>query len=170
MKRLLVLAAILFAFASAAPAQAPQATFQDELLDHLQGHWVLTGTIAGKATTHDVDAQWVLNHQYLCFKETSREKNTQGLPAYDAAVYFGWDKPSERYFAIWLDVWGGFGKATVGYAARSGDTMHYRFNDGHSDFHNVIAYDRKTDTWTIAMDNEVNGQLKPFARVTLTRK
>src|SRR5579872_4632366 len=38
-----------------------QPTFHDPLLDHLAGNWVLQGTIAGKETTHDVEAAWVLN-------------------------------------------------------------------------------------------------------------
>ncbi len=53
---------------------AQQTTFQDSLLDHMIGKWVLQGTIAGKETTHDVIAEWVLSHQYLQLHETSREK------------------------------------------------------------------------------------------------
>jgi hypothetical protein len=29
-------------------------TFQDSLLEHMTGMWVLQGTIAGKETTHDI--------------------------------------------------------------------------------------------------------------------
>jgi len=31
----------------------------------LQGHWKLFGTIRGKNVEHSVEAQWVLNHQFL---------------------------------------------------------------------------------------------------------
>ena len=33
----------------------------EHLLDHLTGKWVLTGTSGGSETTHDVDAEWILN-------------------------------------------------------------------------------------------------------------
>lgn len=155
---------------TACMAFGQQPTFHDELLDHLQGHWVLRGTIAGKQTVHDVNAQWVLGHQYLRFTEAAREKNAKGEPAYDAEVLIGWDQPGNRYFAIWLDVWGGFSKASVGYAPRTGDEIRFLFNDGKSDFHNTFAYDRKADTWEWHMDNEDNGKLIPFARVRLTRE
>jgi hypothetical protein len=55
-------------------AGAQQPTFHDALLDHLAGSWVLQGTIAGRPTTHDITAEWVLAHQYLRLQEVSREK------------------------------------------------------------------------------------------------
>jgi hypothetical protein len=170
MKKLLAVVAFSLALSALAVSQAPQPTFHDELLDHFQGSWVLQGTIAGKETTHDLTNDWVLNHQYFRIHEVSREKNAQGNPAYEAMVILGWDPPTSRYFAIWLDVWGGFGKATVGYAPRSGDEIRFLFNDGKSDFHTTFLYDRKADTWEWRMDNEENGKLKPFARVKLTRR
>ncbi len=168
MKRLAIL--FLLLVTACLPLAAQQPTFQDELLDHLTGHWVLRGTIARKATTHDVTAEWVLNHQYLRLHEISREKNAKGLPEYEANVYLGWDEVTHRYLAIWLDVWGGFGKATVGYSPRNGDTLRFLFNDGTSDFHTTFLYDRKAAQWEWQMDNEDHGKLVPFARVKLTRE
>lgn len=167
MKHIYLALVLLFASGLAFAQQPP---FHDELLDHLQGHWVLRGTIAGKQTVHDVNAQWVLGHQYLRFTETAREKNAKGEPAYDAEVLLGWDQPGNRYFAIWLDVWGGFSKASVGYAPRTGDEIRFLFSDEKSTFHNTFLYDRKADTWEWRMDNEDNGKLRPFARVRLTRE
>jgi hypothetical protein len=151
-------------------AQQPQPTFQDALLDRYQGAWVLQGTIAGKQTTHDISASWVLNHQYFCIHETSREKNAKGEPAYAAIVFVGWDAASSRYFAIWHDVWGGFGPTSVGYAPRTGDEIRFVFRDGSGkdDFHTTFAYNRSADTWDWQMDNVDNGALIPFARVKLT--
>jgi hypothetical protein len=170
MKKLLASAAFSLALGALAVGQQPQPTFHDELLDHFQDSWVLQGTIAGKETTHDLTNDWVLNHQYLRIHEVSREKNAQGNPAYEAMVFIGWDQPNNRYFAIWLDIWGGFGKATVGYAPHSGDEIHFLFNDGKSDFHTTFLYDRKADRWEWRMDNEENGKLTPFARVKLTKR
>jgi hypothetical protein len=166
MKRLAITLLLLF---TTSLALAQQPTFHDELLDHFQGHWVLRGIIMGKQTTHDVNAQWVLAHQFLRFTETAREKNAKGEPAYDAEVFLGWDQPTSRYLSVWLDITGGF--TCVGYAPRTGDEIRFLFNDGKSNFHSTFLYDRKSDTWEWRMDNEgENGALKPFARVKLTRE
>ena len=77
-----------------APGQAQQTstdTAPIALLDHLAGHWVMTGTLGGKRITHDVDATWVLKREYLQFHEVSRDKDASGVPAYEAIVLLGWD-------------------------------------------------------------------------------
>ena len=63
----------LLALTFAIVGYAQQPTLEDPLLNHLVGHWTLTGTIRGQQTTHDVDASWVLNHQYIQLREVSRD-------------------------------------------------------------------------------------------------
>ena len=67
---------------AATPALAQQATFNDPLVNHLAGKWVLTGQMDKEPVTHDVAAEWVLAHQYLEIHEVSREKNNDGSPVY----------------------------------------------------------------------------------------
>jgi hypothetical protein len=152
---------------------AQQTTFQDSLLDHFIGKWVLQGTIAGKETTHDVAAEWVLGHQYLQFHEISREKDSTGAALYEAIVFIGWDQPSDQYACLWLDVTGGGGLSpqAIGCAKRSKGTIAFVFkvNDG-SLFHTTFLYNQDTDTWQWLMDGEENGKMLPFARVVLTKK
>jgi len=64
---------------------------QLSLLDRMVGHWVLKGVVHGLETTHDVDMDWVLNHEYLRIHEVSRERNGEGLPVYEAYVTLGRD-------------------------------------------------------------------------------
>ena len=59
----------------ATPAFAQQASFNDPLVDHLAGKWVLSGEMDHGQVTHDFNAEWVLAHQYLEINEVSREKN-----------------------------------------------------------------------------------------------
>ncbi len=82
---------ILIATASL-PVFAQQSVAQEPLLDHLTGNWILQGTIAGRETTHDVDAEWVLGHEYVRLHETSREKKAQGQAAYEAIIFIEWDE------------------------------------------------------------------------------
>ncbi len=155
------------------PASAQQQTFQDLLLDHLVGTWVLQGTIAGSATTHDIACEWVLGHQYVRFHEVSREKNASGQAEYEAIVFIGWDQALGQYACLWLDNTGGGGLTgqAIGHAKREGDEIAFLFKgqDG-SVFHTTFAYGKESDTWEWRMDGEEGGKLQPFARVKLTRK
>jgi hypothetical protein len=168
MRTILKVAACLTLGAGLAWGQQP--TFHDQLLDHLTGNWVLQGTIAGKETTHDVAVEWVLEHQYVRIHEVSREKNPQGLPAYEAMVFVGWDQSSSEYVCAWLDVYGGMSPATIGRAKRSGDEIHFLFKDTGSVFHTRFVYHPDAGTWEWTMDSEEKGAMKPYARVKLTRK
>jgi hypothetical protein len=168
---ILKIVALLILASSAAPAQ--QSKFQDPLLDHLIGKWVLQGTIDGKETTHDIVAEWVLDHEYVRLYEVSREKDARGQAAYEAIVFIGWDESSSQYVCLWLDSTGGGGLSdpTIGRAKRSGDEIAFLFKaKGGSVFHTTFAYSRSSDTWQWLMDGEEGGKLEPFARVRLTRK
>jgi hypothetical protein len=154
-----------------APGQ--QSTFQDPLLDHMVGTWILQGTIDGKATTHDIDTDWVLGHEYVRLHEVSREKDAKGQAAYEAIVFIGWDQPTGQYACLWLDSTGGGGLMgqAIGHAKRGGDEIAFLFKAGDGSlFHTTFAYDKKADTWEWRMDGEEKGKLQLFARVKLTRK
>jgi hypothetical protein len=152
---------------------AQQTIFQDSLLDHFIGKWVLQGAIEGKETTHDVVAEWVLGHQYAQFHEVSRERNNSGEPMYEAIVFIGWDQLSSQYACFWLDGTSGNGltNPVIGHAKRSDDKIAFlfKFNE-NSLFHTTFLYDRGSDTWQWSMDDEENGKLQQFARMKLTRK
>jgi hypothetical protein len=130
-------------------ASVQQPTFQDPLLDHFIGKWVLQGTTDGKETTHDIISEWVLDHQFVRLHEVSREKNAQGQAAYEAIVFIGWDQSSSQYACLWLDSTGGGGLSApaIGHAKRSNDEIAFLFKgkDG-SIFHTTFAYSKGTDT------------------------
>jgi hypothetical protein len=160
-------------FLLSVPAAAQQQGFQDALLDHLAGNWVLRGTIAGSETTHDIAAEWVLGHQYLRIHEVAREMDSVGAPAYEAIVFIGWDEPTGRYACLWLDVTGGGGLTgeAIGHAAPNGDELAFVFDPGDGGvIHNTFVYNREADTWQWLIDNDNGGNRTPFARVTLTRQ
>src|SRR5271170_7891813 len=166
-----VIFALLLAVSFSATAQ--QATPQETLLDHLAGNWILQGTIAGGETTHDIESDWVLNHEYLRIHETSREKNAQGKPAYEAIVFISWEASSSDYRCLWLDSTSGEGLAStqgIAKGKRNGDEIAFLFKSKDGDFHTTFAYNRSADTWQWLMDGEENGKLSPFARLKLTRK
>ena len=157
-------------FCCSVAAQIPAAPAA--LLNHLAGTWVLQGTIAGKPTTHDVHAEWVLNHEYLELHETSREKNAGGVPAYEAIIYIGWDAKAQQYVCLWLDSTSGDGLSSgiLARANQSGDSIPFVFKLSASDqIHTTFSYDKAADTWQWIIDNIANEKTRRFADVRLNR-
>jgi hypothetical protein len=168
--KLAVLALLLLAAFS---SSAQQPTSKDPLLDRLAGNWVLQGTIAGRETTHDIESEWVLNHEYLQLHETSREKNAQGQPAYEAIILIEWDESLSEYRCLWLDSTGGGGLSTeIAHGKRGNDDIAFSFKDKDKDggVHTTFTYSKSTDSWNWLIDNQIGAKLTPFARVKLTRK
>src|ERR1700723_761034 len=171
---LLALLILAFLIMASFSVSAQQPTQRDPLLDHLAGSWVLQGTIAGRETTHDIESEWVLGHQYLRLHETSRDKNAQGQPAYEAIVFIEWDESSREYKCLWLDSTGGGGlSAPISQGKRGNDENAVFFsdqNDKKNGVRQTIPYNKGADTWNWRIDNESGGKLTSFARVKLPRK
>ncbi len=171
MKRFVITILILiFIFPIAAKSQ--QLTQPDSLLNKLTGKWVLRGTIAGKATIHDIDAKRVLNGQYVQLKEVSREKDEKGKSLYEAQVYLCWQEAKKQYFCLWLDNTSnqGISNQVIGKAKQNGEKIEFVFTfSDATHFYTTFLYDRETDTWQWHMDGEEKGKSQPFARVKLTK-
>jgi hypothetical protein len=154
-------------------AVAGPSSLNDPLLDHLVGTWVLRGEIAGRPVTHAVTARWVLAHEYIQIRETSRARTAAGTPEYAAIVYIGWDPDLKQYACLWLDSTGGNGLVgwALGHAPADASQLAFLFldKDGEPSLHNTFAYDGVASTWTWTIDNVDKGQIQPFARLKLTR-
>jgi len=145
-----------------------------KLLDRLAGNWVLTGTIGGKQTTHDVHAGWVLRREYLQIHEISREKNANGEPAYEAIILVSWDPKANQYACLWMDSTAG-GALTSPVTCRAtpaaDDSIPFVFTLSPTEsLHTTFAYRRATDQWRWTIDDQTNGKTDRFADVALSRK
>jgi len=164
-----LLCVVLGSFSASAEDSTAAAT---KLLDHLAGNWVLQGTIAKKQTTHDVEAIWVLNREYMQLHEISRERNASGGPAYEAIVYISWDAKTQEYICMWLDSTAGGGLSAEGLAhgKLAGDSIPFIFTTSPTDqIHTTFSYNKTADTWQWLIDNVENKRTQRFATVTLTR-
>jgi len=144
-----------------------------QLLDHLAGDWILTGTIAGKQTTHDVQAAWVLRREYLQIHEVSREKNANGEPAYEAIILVSWDANAKQYACLWMDstAGGALTSPVTCRAAAAPDSIPFLFTLSPSEsLHTTFRYRRATDRWQWTIDDEKDGKMERFADVELARK
>jgi len=168
MKRLLILTSIFLALI----ATAQQSPTQSPLLDHLAGKWLMEGMVGKQQVTHELDAEWVLQHHYLRFHEVSQDKNDKGEPQYDATVFIGWNEKTKRYACVWLDVYGGLTSESIGVAIPKENELDFVFTNeqGEKSFTNSFIYDSKTNTWENRLDNVVKGEAKPFARFKLRKE
>ena len=144
-------------------------------LERLGGSWILRGTLAGKVTTHDVTAAWILDGLYLELHERSRESDAKGKPQYEAVVLLGVDPAIGEFQCLWLDSTGGGGLSPTafGRGKRTGDSIPFLFRepDGTISFSNTFSYDSDAQAWTWELDNvRKDGTRAPFGRVRLTRQ
>jgi hypothetical protein len=160
------------ALALLCPAQQAPMSGPVALLDHLAGDWVLTGKLGNRQTTHDVHAQWVLNHEYLQFHEISREKNAQGDPAYEAIVTIEWNEKRHEFVCQWLDSTEGGGLyGPLGHAQPMPSSVPFIFTISPAErLETTFAYTAAADTWRLTIDDVANGKTDRFGDVQLARK
>ena len=160
--------------ASTGMAQDKAATAPQALMEKMTGQWEMTGVIAKKTTTHDVDVDLVLKREYIRIHEVSREKDASGDPAYEAWIYLVWDPKKSEYAIMWLDNTAAtnFAPEGVGHAKPDGDRIPliFKLADG-TGIHTTFEYDRAKDTWSWTIDNiDKAGKPASFAKLTLSRK
>ena len=124
----------------------------------------------GREAHHDVQAEWVLNHQFLRI----HEKTAAGAPAdehfYEATWFLGYDSVSERYVLHLLDVFGARFSETLGYGIRDGDAIRFVFEYPDGPFHTTFRWSREKESWEWLMEQKnKEGKWTNFADLTLTR-
>ena len=159
---------------SALLAQGPTQSEPDRLLQQMVGRWVMSGTIAKKAVTHDVDVDWLLKRQYIRLHEVSREQGVDGAAGYEAWIFIAWDAKASEFAVLWLDntETTNFAPEGIGHAKLDGDKIPFvwKLADG-SGIHTTFAYDRVTDSWSWTIQNvDRSATESPFASLTLVRK
>ena len=146
----------LFAFFQSKPPEpldGPNRPFNDDLLDNLQGQWKLKGNIAGHPAEAELEAAWVLNHQFLKVHEKATTP-IPGRPLYEADVYIGYDNASERYVAHWIDIYGGRFSETIGFGARSGNNIKFVFEYPDGPFHNTFSWNAGSKSWRLLLEQK----------------
>ena len=144
--------------------------WHDDLVDHIAGTWKLEGQVMGRDGHHEVQAEWVLNHQFLRI----HEKTSAGAPGdehkYEATWFLGYDPISERYVLHLLDVFGGRFSETLGYGTRDGDAIRFVFEYPDGPFHTTFRWSREKDSWQWLMEQKnKDGKWTNFADLKLTR-
>ncbi len=161
---------LLAGSAALSGAQGPTAEWRDELVDHMAGTWRLEGQVMGRDAHHDVQAEWVLGHQFLRIHEKTSANAPASEYPYEAFWFIGYDSVSERYVAHLLDVFGGRFSETLGYGTRDGNSIRFVFEYPDGPFHTTYRWSPQQDTWQWLLEQEdKDGKWATFADLKLTR-
>jgi hypothetical protein len=167
MKAKLALCAMLLSLSVV--AQAPM-EWQDSLVDRLAGSWKLEGNVMGNDAHHDVQADWVLNHQFLRIQEKTAANAPAAERRYDSIWYLGYDSISDRYVLHLMDTFGGRFSETLGYGTREGDQIKFVFEYPDGPFHNTYRWNAREKSWQWLMEQkDKEGKWVPFSDLKLTR-
>jgi hypothetical protein len=147
------------------PPDGPKRIFKDELIENLTGEWKLTRKIRGKEVANKVQAEWVLNHQFL----QVHMLDVAEPPTYEALVLIGYSFADKRYVAHWCDTYGGKFSA-LGYGKRTGEAIEFTFQYPDAPFYNTFTWDSKAKEWTFRMESQgKDGKRVFFAEDRLRR-
>ena len=166
------IAFLMLSLLNATAVQQQDADVATALMNHLAGRWTMAGTLGGKQTIHDVEATWVLKHEYIQFHEVSRERGANGGPAYEAIVYLSWHVKTSEFMCLWLDntAGGGLSPEGIAHGTRSGTTIPLVFTlSTHESLHTTFAYNPAADTWRLTIDDVTDGKADRFGDVRLSR-
>jgi hypothetical protein len=167
----LLLIAILIALVPARSRAQTPGEWRDDLVDHMAGTWKTDGQIMGRDAHHEVQAEWVLNHQFLRI----HEKTDVGAPAseqrYEAVWYLGYDPVSDRYVLHLLDGFGARYSETLGYGTRDGNAILFVFEYPDGPFHTTFRWSPEKESWQWLMEQkDKNGKWTNFSDLKLTKQ
>ena len=164
-----LLAALSAGLASSSSAESTD-SWRDALVDHMSGTWQLEGQVMGHAAHHDVETEWVLNHEFLHIHEKTSAAAPSSEHRYEASWFLGYDSVSERYVLHLLDVFGARYSETLGYGVRAGNEIRFVFEYPDGPFHTTYRWSPEKDTWQWLMEQkDKDGKWTKFADLKLTR-
>jgi hypothetical protein len=165
----LLLLCVALLLSGSIAAQAP-AEWHDDLIDRLAGTWVMSGNVMGKDAHHEVQADWILKHQFLRIHEKTSASAPNGERAYEAFWFLGYDPDKKQYVMHLIDVYGGTYSETLGYGTRDGDQIRFLFDYPDGPFRTVYRWIPGAGTWEWVMDQKGKaGKWTAFADLKLTR-
>jgi len=134
--------------------------FHDDLLNHLVGKWDVTSVAHGGHFTADLEASWVLNHQYLLIHLKSHEIIPWWSVQMEYYEYIGFNHYKQRYTFHGMSIEGDedFSEG-FGYGYRNGNDFKTVAKFGVDT--NIIQHtiwQPASNTWLIQSRQEINGK------------
>jgi hypothetical protein len=168
--RFRVLVLVLGLVAGLSLAQSPPPAWHDELAEDMAGDWNVEGQVLGRPAHHEIQAEWVLNHQFLRIHEKTSAAAPGSENRYEALWFLGYDPVSERYVVHLLDVFGTRFSETLGYGTRDGNSLRFVFEYPDGPFHTTYRWSPQSKTWQWFMETKnKDGKWISFADLKLAR-
>jgi len=160
-----------------AQAQSPEDTtdgrFRDELLNNLVGKWDVTATVHETKFTLDLDAEWVLDHQYLEIHWKSHQVVPWLKIPFEEICFVGYNRLYKRYFVHEVSVHGGGGSYEgFCYAYKTGNEIKFvMLPDSDKTMEQRFIWEPKTKSWSIVSRQIVDGKEgEPYIVMKLTAR
>ena len=131
--------------------------FHDDLLNHLVGKWNVSGTVHGNPSTQTIEAEWVLNHQFLRVVERSVENMAGKNANYEEMQYIGYDQASKRYVAHLITAFGGADSTTLGYGQRTGNHLEFVYQYPDEPISSQLIWEPDSNTWHLLWQQNTKG-------------
>lgn len=139
----------------------------DAYLNALQGDWIMSGTLLGKAVKYRARGERVLDGGFLRLHMI----DVAAAPVYEADVFLGYDARAGDFIAHWLDRFGAAGARVVAVGKRDGVRLVLQFPYTEAAFRDTFALDEKSGAWSLLIESQKkDGTWSTFASYTLVRQ
>jgi hypothetical protein len=134
--------------------------FRDDLLDHLVGKWNITSFAHGSPFTATMDADWVLNHQYLHIHFKGNEVVPWfGIPM-EYEEYIGYNHNQHRYVVYGASIEGSDDFEGFCYAFRHDNELKLmqKVNTADKTVIQRMTWEPESGSWIVQSRPEVAGK------------
>lgn len=167
--RALLVALLLLLACGSAVAQLPS-PWNDSLVDHMAGAWKAEGQILGREAHHEIQAEWVLNHQFLRIHEKTAANAPKSESPYESIWFLGYDSVSEKYVLHLMDVFGARYSETLGWGWQDGNQLRFVFEYPDGPFRTIFRWSPEGGTWQWLMEQKgKDGKWASFGDLKLTK-
>lgn len=148
----------------------PIAQAAADFLDHLIGHWELTGQMGQTPLHQIVEARWRLGGWFVELYCKSLLPTPDGRPPYEALYFIGYNAASDQYTLHLLDTFGAGLECNVGLARRDGDALPFVFQYASGPFTHRFQWEAAGPAWSFEQTYRQDGQTRVFATQRMVRR
>jgi len=133
-------------------ADSTNGQLHDDLLNHLVGKWNITSVAHGFSSTAVLEAEWVLNHQFLHHRFKSNEVIPWINMPMEIDCFISYNHNSKRYVVLGMSVFGVDDFEGFCYGYRNGNELKLiQKGNNQTDPTNIQRYnwDPLSNSWTI---------------------
>ena len=156
----MVLAMLVAASSSYAQDPGNSVDRRPALLRALDGHWVMTGDVLGKAVTYDMVASPTLQGSF-----TEMHMTDVNVPSeYEARVFIGVDPDNQVVIAHWMDNFGAKYSIPHGTGQISDNVIQFTIPYADGPFRDTLTFHPEDRSWSFVIEaSQPDGSWKHFA-------